>query len=55
VQQLHAGQPPAKRSRKYDRLDERLVRLVSEYDATKVNEFLKTVAHNLEMFVQLTV
>ena len=40
VLQLRAGQPPAKRRRKYDRLDERLVRLVSEYDATKVLEFL---------------
>ena len=40
VLQLRAGQPPAKRRRKYDRLDERLVRLVSECDATKVLEFL---------------
>ena len=33
------------------RLDERHVRLVSEYDATKVLKFLKSVAHNLESFV----
>ena len=33
------------------RLDERLIRLVGEYDATKVLDFLKSVAHNFEIFV----
>jgi hypothetical protein len=47
----NSGQPPAKRRRKYDTLDERLVQLVSEYDATKVLEFLISVAHNHEIFV----
>ena len=51
VLQLRAVQPPATRRRKYERLDERLVRLVSEYDATKVLEFLNSFAHNLELFV----
>jgi hypothetical protein len=51
VLQLRAGKPPTKRRRKYDGLDKRLIRRVSEYDATEVLEFYKSVAHNLVTFV----